>query len=248
MRMSELVERSGVPRPTIKFYLREGLLMPGVGAATVSEYTDEHLDRLRLIKALTGASLPLGRIRTVLAALDEATGDVHPAMSRALGALPPYLDDAGHDGLDQGPAPRTSRILERLGHAAADLPTDSSAARQLDHSLAAADAAGVPLSDDDVVAYARAVRVIAEGEWARVLDHTEPRAAVRFAVLGTVLYEPVVTALRRLAHHDLAQQHFAPTGSPDQLTRATSGLPDQLTRPASGLPDRPHPTTDSSDQ
>ncbi|WP_218132671.1 hypothetical protein [Paramicrobacterium humi] len=31
-------------------------------------------------------------------------------------------------------------------------------------------------------------------------------AAVQYAVLGTALYEPVLLALRRLAHQDLAQR------------------------------------------
>ena len=42
--MGELSRRSGVPIPTIKFYLREGLLPPGVAtAANQADYDEEHL-------------------------------------------------------------------------------------------------------------------------------------------------------------------------------------------------------------
>lgn len=217
--MSELVDRAGVPRATIKFYLREGLLTPGVGPTpdaptAAADYTEDHLERVQLIRALTGASLPIGRIRTVLDALDATSETLYPAMGRALRALPPYLDESDEPL-------RALRILQRSGQT-----VDGPAARQLEHALRAADAAGVPLSDDDVVNYARAVRVIAEGEWARVAEQGDPRSAVRFAVLGTVLYEPVIAALRRLAHQDLARA--------DSL----DSTPDTTSE---------NPTTDSSD-
>ena len=53
MRISELAEVSGVPLATVKYYLREGLLPPGRSVtARLSEYDDEHLRRLRLLRAL----------------------------------------------------------------------------------------------------------------------------------------------------------------------------------------------------
>ena len=49
MRMSELSQTSGVAIPTIKYYLREGMLPQGVQlAATRAEYDESHLRRLRL--------------------------------------------------------------------------------------------------------------------------------------------------------------------------------------------------------
>ena len=55
MRMSELSRRSGASVTTIKYYLREGLLPAGrQTAATQAEYDEQHLRRLRLIRALTG--------------------------------------------------------------------------------------------------------------------------------------------------------------------------------------------------
>jgi len=53
MRIGELARRSGVSIPTIKYYLREGLLPPGAATApNQASYGEEHLHRLRLIRAL----------------------------------------------------------------------------------------------------------------------------------------------------------------------------------------------------
>jgi len=51
MRISELAKRSGVPRTTIHFYLREGLLHPPVKTGkTMAYYDQSHLSRLDLIQ------------------------------------------------------------------------------------------------------------------------------------------------------------------------------------------------------
>lgn len=53
MRINELVRRSGVPRTTIHFYLREGFLHPPVKTGrTMAYYNDSHLRRLQLINKL----------------------------------------------------------------------------------------------------------------------------------------------------------------------------------------------------
>jgi DNA-binding transcriptional MerR regulator len=55
VRISELSRNSGVPVPTIKFYLREGLLHEGIRtSATQAQYDESHQARLRLIRALVG--------------------------------------------------------------------------------------------------------------------------------------------------------------------------------------------------
>src|SRR3954452_20068869 len=91
MRIGELSRRSGVSIPTIKFYLREGLLPAGVATATnQADYTEPHLRRLRLIRAMIDAGrLSVARTREVLAALDggelaphELLGVAHDAVTR----------------------------------------------------------------------------------------------------------------------------------------------------------------------
>jgi AcrR family transcriptional regulator len=65
--ISDLVRESGVPRTTIHFYLREGLLpQPQKRAGTRSLYRDEHLEFLRYIAKAKAAGRELAQIRTEL--------------------------------------------------------------------------------------------------------------------------------------------------------------------------------------
>jgi DNA-binding transcriptional MerR regulator len=68
MRMGELAEASGVPAPTIKHYLREGLLPEPVKTSrNMAYYPPEFVDRIRLIKRLQEKRfMPLKAIRAVL--------------------------------------------------------------------------------------------------------------------------------------------------------------------------------------
>lgn len=76
MRMAELERLSGVPRETIHYYLREGLLpAPSRQGKTQALYDDSHLERLRLVRQLREEKyLPVAVIRSVLRA-----GLEHPA-------------------------------------------------------------------------------------------------------------------------------------------------------------------------
>jgi DNA-binding transcriptional MerR regulator len=68
LRMGELAEASGVPAPTIKHYLREGLLPEPVKTSrNMAYYPREFVDRIRLIKRLQEERfMPLKAIRSVL--------------------------------------------------------------------------------------------------------------------------------------------------------------------------------------
>lgn len=204
MRMSELVERSGVPLASIKYYLREGLLEPGAAiSATRAEYDETHLHRLWLIKALTGLGLPIPNVRTVVKVLDEPSPSLFDALGRALSALPPYSDESESD------YPRARAALECLGQT---YDPGYPAVAQLERALAAAERVGVKLSERKLRAYGAHVRGIAEADLAE-MPTDSVQAAVEYAVLGTALHEPVIAALRRLAHQDLAARTLTPTES-----------------------------------
>jgi DNA-binding transcriptional MerR regulator len=68
LRVGELAEASGVPVPTIKHYLREGLLPEPVKTSrNMSYYPPEFVDRIRLIKRLQEERfMPLKAIKGVL--------------------------------------------------------------------------------------------------------------------------------------------------------------------------------------
>ena len=91
MRISELSANSGITVPTIKFYLREGLLAPGSPrAVNQADYGEPHLHRLRLIRALSEiGGLRLREIRGVLAAIDDDRLPLHDLLGVAQYALEP---------------------------------------------------------------------------------------------------------------------------------------------------------------
>jgi DNA-binding transcriptional MerR regulator len=206
MKMSELSRASGVPVATIKFYLRERLLPVGrATAATQAQYDEEHLARLRLIRALVDVGrLPLAAVRDVLAMVDAGADATPAAVGTAHEALPPLVQRG------TGPPRRARAVLDRLGW---HVDPDSSSVHQLEAALAAVDAVGLAPTQGRLEAYARAALEVAEVDVADVPRRT-PGDAVQYVVVGTVLYEPVLLALRRLA-----QQHVFTSGQNDEGPR-----------------------------
>jgi hypothetical protein len=192
--MSELSARTGVPVATLKFYLREGLLHPGVTLSqTRAAYDDAHVRRVGVIRALTETvGLSVQQARGVLDVIDSPGPSMFDAFGRALGNLPPTVAEADD-------YPRARAVIDELGWI---YDPHYPAVRQLERALAAAEAMGVPLDDERLAVYAPHIRAIAEYDVSRIPD--DPDAAIEYAVLGTAGHEPVLAALRRLAHQDLA--------------------------------------------
>lgn len=72
-RMKDLCEASGLPRQAIHFYIQQGLLQPGHKTGrNMAWYSDDHLERLRLIKRLQHEQfLPLKAIKALLDGREE---------------------------------------------------------------------------------------------------------------------------------------------------------------------------------
>jgi DNA-binding transcriptional MerR regulator len=68
MKISELTKRTGVPKETIHFYIREGLLRrPRKSGVNTAEYNEKHVERLLLIKDLRDNHyLPIPEIKKIL--------------------------------------------------------------------------------------------------------------------------------------------------------------------------------------
>ncbi|WP_254456351.1 MerR family transcriptional regulator [Paeniglutamicibacter quisquiliarum] len=197
--MSELLKRSGMPLATVKYYLREGLLAPGekVGA-TMADYGEEHVRRLALIRALTEVvGLPIAGVRTIVGLIDEPEADRFSTLGRAIEVLPPAVE-ADPDG----DYPRARAALEEIGQL---YDPGYAAVAQLERGLAAAESVGLPMGRERLHGYARHIMAIAEIDLAQLPGADTPRA-VEYSVLGTAVYEPILAAMRRLAHQDLASR------------------------------------------
>jgi DNA-binding transcriptional MerR regulator len=212
MRLAELAGRSGVPRSTIKFYLREGLLPSGAARArNQASYGPRHLERLELIRALREvAGLPLDVIARVTAELDRGWDDGDP-VGEALVALyaPPARERTSAERAELATLKEEVRAflrglpwtLDEERHYFAD---------EIAEALLAVRRylfPGYPVAA--LAPYARIAWLLSEVEFAsspggprvplraRGDDLVDP---TRRAILGTVLFERIFAALRRCAN------------------------------------------------
>jgi DNA-binding transcriptional MerR regulator len=200
VRISQLSSETAVPVATIKYYLREGLLHEGaLTSATQASYDETHVRRLRLIRALVGgAGLSIAVARELLAGVDAPPESGHDLLGIAHHALaspmPEAVDTAeidelmeewgwSSDGCDETGKAAVAEAIDGVRSAGFAMPNgmlDTYAAAM--HTVAAAEIAGVPTDSDE--------------------------AAVRYVVLGTVLVEPLLLALRRLAQQSASHERF----------------------------------------
>ncbi|NEB03411.1 MerR family transcriptional regulator [Streptomyces sp. SID13726] len=203
MRISELSRRSGVSVTTIKYYLREGLLPSGrQTSATQAEYDEEHLRRLRLIRALTGVrGLSVNTTRHLLDVLAEHTGDTHRQLGLALGAI--RLEETPPEEVPETAA--VDALVDKLGwrvHEAAP------ARAALAETLASLRSLGAPLDWHTLLPYARLAERTAVLDLDQLDGIGEPLEKAERALLLTVLLEPALLALRRLAQeNESARRH-----------------------------------------
>ncbi|MEP6817844.1 MAG: MerR family transcriptional regulator [Marmoricola sp.] len=205
MWVSELSERAEIPIDTVKHYLRIGVLHKGVPlAGRRAEYDESHIARLKLIRALTEVGdMKLDSVRRVFEAVDEtqttlraAVGPAHYELSRGIvdGKTPSETALAIVDG-----------VIARQGW-----EIDESSVHRLAMaiSLDALEVIDDMILDGLLDVYAQAMDTVARSEIGYV-DTSSRDRAIRSIVIGTVLYEPLITLLRRLAHEHVSRSWSA---------------------------------------
>ncbi|MER6141733.1 MerR family transcriptional regulator [Streptomyces sparsogenes] len=212
MRLRELSERSGVPTATIKYYLRERLLPPGERvSATQAEYGEEHLRRLRLVRALIQVGrVPVATAREVLETAEDESLSQNTRMGAAVWALPHGPEPAEDDPETAEATRQVDALLERLGWTyGQQLGATSPAYRMLVAAIASLERLGYPHDTDHLALHARLAAELAVAD----LDLVEkyggsPTERIEAVVALTVLYEPVLLALRRLAETEESGRRF----------------------------------------
>lgn len=219
MRISELSRASGIPIPTIKWYLREGLLQPGTPTArNQADYGPAHLHRLRLVRTLVEVGgLATPAVRAVLDAIDDDRLPTHELLGLAHHALGPPPDSRPvPDDVARARA-EVDRFLTRLGW---QVSPGAPARRALADALASLWRLGREAGPEVFTPHAEAADRLAAGEVER-LPADAPRAEiVERAVVGTVVYEAALVALRRLAQ----EHHSARRAASAAHERAGGGL------------------------
>ncbi|WP_416969623.1 MerR family transcriptional regulator [Streptomyces sp. 4F14] len=203
MRMSELSRRSGVSVTTIKYYLREGLLPPGrQTSATQAEYDDQHLRRLRLVRALTGVrGLPVSTTRQVLDALGEHTRDPHILLGLVLGAI------SLTDEPSEAPA-GTAEVDALIAELGWDVHTGAPARTALAETIASLRSLGAPVDRATLLPYARLAERTAALDLDQLDGIEDPLETAERALVLTVLLEPALLALRRLAQQNESARRY----------------------------------------
>ena len=212
MKMSQLCETSGVSVPSIKFYLREGLLPAGERtSATQAEYGPEHVERLRLIRALIDiGGLSVATAQRVLEAIDSPDLPLSYVFGVAQYAI---SDTSLYADVPEGSAgtAQVNALIESTGWLVSDdNPGRRGAARVLDTY---ADL-GQNHIGEHLAAYAEAAELIARADLAAVAHQTDVADMAETVVVGTVLGDALNASLRRMAQEHVSYQVFpAPRGA-----------------------------------
>ncbi|MEV7979108.1 MerR family transcriptional regulator [Streptomyces sp. NPDC086519] len=211
MRLAQLSERSGVSAATIKYYLREGLLPPGRQVnTTTAEYDEEHLRRLRLVRAMIQVGrIPVATVREVLRHVDDDSLGRTIRVGAALWALPQLPEPDEDDAYVRAAHREADTLLDALGwENARQLTTISPAYRQLVVALAAFRRLGYDWDAELLVARAKLMYQAAVAD----LDFLDTRPSeaekAEAAVASAVLVEPMLQALHRLAQEEESARRY----------------------------------------
>ncbi|MFG2840986.1 MerR family transcriptional regulator [Streptomyces zaomyceticus] len=217
MKVSELSRRTGVQVPLIKHYLREGLLPPGrATASNQAEYGDDHVHRLRLIRTLIGTrGLSTGATKEILEAITAEQENLHQVFGIVLGVRPaaneeedgnePPSEAPEHAGLGDA-----RRLIAEMGW---EVSRDNPAAQTLAEVLTALGGLGSDIDWHSLLPYARLADGMADVDMQQMSGERSLLAQAERAVLVSVLLEPALLALRRLAQEDKSARRFGGDGS-----------------------------------
>ncbi|MCL3995939.1 MerR family transcriptional regulator [Streptomyces lavenduligriseus] len=211
MRLAELSRHSGVSTATIKYYLREGLLPPGRQInATTAEYGEEHLRRLRLVRAMIQVGrLPVSTVREVLGHVDDDSLGRSIRLGAALWALPQVPEPDEDDEYVRAAHREVAALLDRLGWQNAKLlATISPAYRSLVVAVAALRRLGYDWGAERLAPYAELMHRTAVLDLDNLEAQPSEAERVETAVLAAILNEPLLRALHRLAQEEETARRY----------------------------------------
>ncbi|MEU8976116.1 MerR family transcriptional regulator [Streptomyces monashensis] len=212
MRISELSRQSGLSVPTIKYYIREELLPAGrLTSPNQADYDEQHLRRLRLIRALIGVrGLSVEATRQVLGALAQQQATPHLVLGLALGVIPP-ADQAATPAQEvpfQEPREQDHAVEALVRELGWQVYEGSPARAVLADTLASLQDFGVALDWTGLLPYARLAEQTARLDLDALEGAPDPLEMAERAVVLTRLLEPALLALRRLAQEsESARRH-----------------------------------------
>jgi DNA-binding transcriptional MerR regulator len=203
MRIAELSKRSGVPVATIKYYMREGLVPQGQRTSpNQAIYDESHLRRLRLARALIDVGgLPVAVAHEVLRTLDDERSNLHDLLGKAQYATTaPRSADTDTAEWRQAAEDVRTLIAERGWVILPEGP----ALLSLTETIAMFRRLGQDSYLKLLGSYADAAERLAADEVAHVIAQPAIEGMAEVVVVGTVLGDALMAALRRLAQESLS--------------------------------------------
>lgn len=210
--MSELSATTGTPVPTLKFYLREGLLPAGERTSpNQSQYDETHVARVRLVRALLDVGgLSVAQAFTVVSALDDDSVPLSSTFGVAQRAVTQPAPPATGEG--NGVA-RIAELCASRGWAVyPNNPGLTMAARVIDTYSAL----GVEvITEAALERYAHAADLVAAADLEAVASAHDEAQMTSVVVVGTVLGDALFAGLRRIAQEAESFRRFPlPEGTP----------------------------------
>lgn len=197
MKVSELSQRSGVSIASIKYYLREGLMVGGEQMATnQAVYSERHVRRLRLIRSLIDiGGLSITHVRATLAAVEDESLSMHDAF----GAVMQGIDQLPADNEQVDVTTAYGEVQAWLSARDWHIEPDAPAPHRLAELVATLRRFDFPIALTDFDSAADTVErtVKVEVEYARAMP--DRMSAVETMLIGTVILERALVEIRRLA-------------------------------------------------
>lgn len=204
MKMAELSSRSGVPVPTIHYYLREGLLTPGrLTSPNQADYGEEHVRRLRLVRALLDVGgLSVAGARAVVASVEEKADNTYAQLGKVQYALTTSGPEASAEELTE-----VDDLVARWGW---QVRQDNPARATLAAALATLDRLGVNEPRELLDDYAAAVASLADREVEAVLRRDDVEEIAEAVIAFDIVGDALLSALRRLAQESVVTERIRP--------------------------------------
>jgi DNA-binding transcriptional MerR regulator len=206
MRIGALSARTGVPVATIKYYVREGLMAGGERTGhNQASYGEEHVRRLRLVRAMveTG-SLPIAKVREVLAEVEDPSRDLDSALGVASRALSSHR--VPDDAPDDAHLATALEIMRRRGWDR--IPPEHGYVHALADVIARLDYFGISDLAELEDRYARAAEQVAEADIRLLLLREDREEILETMIVGTVLGDALFEVLRRIAQIEISGREF----------------------------------------
>lgn len=207
MRIGELSKATDIPVPTIKYYLREGLLPAGERSSpNQASYGDAHVRRLRLIRALIElAQVPVAKVKEIVDSLDADTEPLHEQIGHAHRALTPVRRLTATDEARTAAAAQVAELIADRGWT---VEPDAPALTTLIDTIAALRTLGQDYLVAHLDTYAEAVERFTQLEIEAVTSTPTRDQLAESVVIGTILGETLIASLRLLAQESISADHW----------------------------------------